>query len=567
MELTEAKKILIDNLVQNDNIIQVDVINSLNYYLQEDVISPVNVPNNRISMRDGYTFKSIDNCNNYILKDKFVFPGDNNLIKEDNSVCVYIATGGILPEYCDTVEMVENVTIVNENFIVINGTIKKEQWVRQVGSDIEKDTKILKKGHKLNPSSIATLISLGIKSIKVYNKPKIGILSTGDELIDQSEIKENNKIYDINRPLLINLLKDYEVIDYKILNDNYEICKKRILEILESVDILITSGGISMGKKDYIKPIMNDLGTVYIDKLNMKPGKPFVFSKIDNKYIFSLPGNPISTYVTLLLLVKPSIEYFSGNNWTQPIKLSGILRNDIKADSNRLEYLRGKIYRSDKYNKLFVDTTVSNSSTISDTIDSNCLVEVLPNKNLNSGQNVNFYLINNIYSNDDDIYNIGIITTSDRASNGVYSDISGMEIKNYLKEELCNYNIYYSLIPDEQQQIENTLKNMCDNLCCNLILTTGGTGPALRDVTDLATMKVCHKLLPGFGEIMRLRNFDKIPTSILSAQTAGIRYIYNDIGTLIINLPGKPEAIKECLDIIFVCFSKCFELIKAGDNI
>jgi len=562
MELTEVKKILIENLVQNDDIIQINVINSLNYYLQEDVISPVNVPNNRISMRDGYAFKNIDNCNNYALKDKFVYPGDNNLIKEDNSVCVYIATGGILPEYCDTVEMIENVTIVNENFIVINGTIKKEQWVRQVGSDIEKDTKILKKGHKLNPSSIATLISLGIKSIKVYNKPKIGILSTGDELIDQSEIKEDNQIYDINRPLLINLLKDYEVIDYKILNDNYEICKNRIIEVLKSVDILITSGGVSMGKKDYIKPIMNELGKVYIEKLNMKPGKPFVFSKIDNKYIFSLPGNPISTYVTLLLLVNPSIEYFSGSNWTQPIQLSGILRNDIKADSNRLEYLRGKIYRSNKYNKLFVDTTVSNSSTISDTIDSNCLVEVLPNKNLNTGQNVNVYLINNIYTTDDKIYKVGIITTSDRASNGVYSDISGMEIKNYLKKELHNYNIYYSLIPDEQQQIENTLKNMCDNLCCNLILTTGGTGPALRDVTDLATTKVCHKLLPGFGEIMRVKNFDNIPTSILSAQTAGIRYIYNGMGTLIVNLPGKPAAIKECLDIIFGSFSKCFEIIN-----
>ena len=113
--------------------------------------------------------------------------------------------------------------------------------------------------------------------------------------------------------------------------------------------------------------------------------------------------------------------------------------------------------------------------------------------------------------------------------------------------------------------IRDRLKRMADNLCCNLILTTGGTGPALRDVTDIATREVCHKLLPGFGEIMRSINFKHIPTSILSAQSTGIRYIHRDIGSLVINLPGKPDAIKECLDIIFKSIPKCLQICNADE--
>ena len=568
MDFVKATELIKKQIFQNNLIIEIKTIDSKGYYLAEDIISDVNIPSFNTSMRDGYTFKYINNCNYYILQEnnKEIYAG-NQLLDIENSGCIYIATGGILPDNYDTVEMIENITIKNNNITLNNNNIKKNQWVRHVGSDIKKGTKILNKGHKLNSSSISTLISIGVKLINVYKKISIGILSTGNELIDSENVKQNHEIYDTNRPLIINLLKDYNVIDYSILNDNYEDSKNKILEILNKVDLLITSGGISMGKKDFIKPVLKEIGNIHIDKLNMKPGKPFVFATKNDKYIFSLPGNPISTLVTLLLLVKPSIDYISGNIFKQPTKVSCIIRNDIIADNTRLEYLRGKLYSSEKYGKMFVDTTISNSSTISDTIHSNCLVEIKPNLNLKFGQVVNVYLINEIYINDDDISNVGIITTSDRASNGTYSDISGQEIEKYLLSKLNNYRIYYSLIPDEQLQIENTIKNMSDNMCCNLILTTGGTGPSLRDVTDIATNYVCNKLLPGFGEIMRIKNFDKIPTSILSAQTAGIRYIKDDIGSLIVNLPGKPNAIKECLDIIFVSFSKCFEIIKANNLI
>lgn len=152
---------------------------------------------------------------------------------------------------------------------------------------------------------------------------------------------------------------------------------------------------------------------------------------------------------------------------------------------------------------------------------------------------------------------IGIITISDRASAGIYEDLSGEAIKNTLGEYLkSSWEAEYVLIPDEQDIIEKTLIDLADNKNCSLIVTTGGTGPAIRDVTPEATEAVCQKMMPGFGEMMRAVSLKYVPTAILSRQTAGIR------GTsLIVNLPGKPKSIKECLDAVFPAIPYCIDLI------
>lgn len=152
---------------------------------------------------------------------------------------------------------------------------------------------------------------------------------------------------------------------------------------------------------------------------------------------------------------------------------------------------------------------------------------------------------------------IGILTLSDRASAGIYEDISGKAIIETLKEYLLNeFEPVYQVIPDEQILIEEALKDMADTEECCLIVTTGGTGPDPKDVTPEATEAVCQKMMPGFGELMRQVSLKYVPTAILSRQTAGIR------GTsLIINLPGKPKSIRECLDAVFPAVPYCIDLI------
>jgi len=152
---------------------------------------------------------------------------------------------------------------------------------------------------------------------------------------------------------------------------------------------------------------------------------------------------------------------------------------------------------------------------------------------------------------------IGVITTSDRASAGIYDDISGMAIMDTLKGYLLNEcEFIYRCIPDEQSIIETNIIKLSRDENCDLIVTTGGTGPSMRDVTTEATENVCQKLLPGFGEQMRAVSLQYVPTAILSRQTAGICN-----SSLVINLPGKPKSIKECLDAVFPAVPYCIDLI------
>lgn len=155
---------------------------------------------------------------------------------------------------------------------------------------------------------------------------------------------------------------------------------------------------------------------------------------------------------------------------------------------------------------------------------------------------------------------IGVINVSDRASKGIYEDIPGKACVDLLNEWLITpFDVEYAVVPDEQEQIEDTLKRFSDDASCSLIVTTGGTGPAVRDITPEATANVCQKMLPGFGEEMRQASLKYVPTAILSRQTAGIRG-----SCLIVNLPGKPKAIRENLEAVFPAIPYCIDLI-GGD--
>ncbi|QCD45044.1 molybdopterin adenylyltransferase [Campylobacter mucosalis] len=155
---------------------------------------------------------------------------------------------------------------------------------------------------------------------------------------------------------------------------------------------------------------------------------------------------------------------------------------------------------------------------------------------------------------------IGILTLSDRASEGIYEDKSGVAIRGCLDEWIVSEREYfYEVIPDEFELIKQRLVFMTDELGCDLVLTTGGTGPALRDVTPEATEAVCEKMMPGFGEMMRSESLKYVPTAILSRQTAGIRK-----HCLIINLPGNPKAIRECLEPVFPAVPYCIDLIEGA---
>ena len=153
---------------------------------------------------------------------------------------------------------------------------------------------------------------------------------------------------------------------------------------------------------------------------------------------------------------------------------------------------------------------------------------------------------------------IGVINVSDRASAGIYEDLSGKAVVKTLNDYLISkWSKVYAVVPDEQDQIENTIIQMVDTEGCCLVITTGGTGPSKRDVTPEATEAVCDRMMPGFGELMRSESLKYVPTAILSRQTAGLRK-----SSLVINLPGKPKSIRECLDAVFPAIPYCIDLME-----
>ncbi|MBG16579.1 MAG: molybdopterin adenylyltransferase [Crocinitomicaceae bacterium] len=153
---------------------------------------------------------------------------------------------------------------------------------------------------------------------------------------------------------------------------------------------------------------------------------------------------------------------------------------------------------------------------------------------------------------------IGIVTVSDRASAGIYEDLSGKAIIDTLNQYLISeWEKFYEIIPDEREHVEKTIIDLVDNKQCCLVITTGGTGPAKRDITPEATEAVCDRMMPGFGELMRAESLKYVPTAILSRQTAGLRN-----SSLILNLPGKPKSIRECLDAVFPAIPYCIDLME-----
>jgi len=155
---------------------------------------------------------------------------------------------------------------------------------------------------------------------------------------------------------------------------------------------------------------------------------------------------------------------------------------------------------------------------------------------------------------------IGILTVSDRAYRGVYEDLGGPAIKDYMSDVLTNeWEAVPQVVPDELDAIQAALIRMVDDEACSLVVTTGGTGPARRDITPEATEAVCEKMMPGFGELMRQVSLQYVPTAILSRQTAGVRG-----RALIVNLPGKPSAIRDCLDAVMPAIPYCIDLIEGA---
>ena len=522
--------------------------------VSRDIFSDINNPSFRSSMRDGYGWNTNWKQTSLKIKSSIYAETEKTETFSEGETC-YITTGGKVPDEFNTIIMIENVEEkVEENGDIINIKPQKPSFIRQIGSDMKEGELLLNKNSILSPYSIGLLLSARIKEIYVYDKPTVSIFSTGNELIPYFNYDEKG-IVDINSPIIYNRLEDISYIQAaSILKDNLE----DIIEALNDVesDIIISSGGASVGEHDFIKSALLTCGyTIHFCKINMMPGKPFTFATKENKFFFSLPGNPVASSVLTELFIVPFIKKLSGYNQYK----NKIVKATIDFDANINESdPRPDYQRVILLNNRIKSTGNQASSTVKSMCDGNALICV--DRKIKRNEIIDVIVLNenNLYDNR---LKIGILTASDRASKGIYEDLSGKKIMEFLKEQYPDnmIDIVYTVLPDEIEDIKKLLKQLCEE-GCSLILTTGGSGPSVRDVTTLATLQIIDKELPGFGELMRSESLKVVPTAILSGQTAGIKYT-NNKGTLIINLPGSPRSIYECLIAVWKAVPYCIELM------
>ncbi len=357
---------------------RVKIKQALGRVLAEDIKSTINVPNYKNSAMDGYAINVEDFSqeNNIYKCIGESFAGDPYTNKVGINKAIKVMTGGLVPDSCNAVIMKELVKIKN-NMIEIQSKVVKDQNIRFPGEDIKKNQKVLLKGNEIDEIDIGILASLGIEYIPVYKKPTIGFISTGDELVSIKKSIKPSQVYDSNRYLLHGLLTKYPVAikDYGVVKDKLASIKKKFDKASSECDVLITTGGVSVGEADFVKDVLTLLGKVSFWKISVKPGRPLAFGKIKNCIFFGLPGNPVSVVVTFNLFVRSAVDKLVGKKNKNSLALTAELVSDIKKRKGRKEYKRGILISRNK--KLFVKTSGSQGSNILSSVkDANCYIEL-----------------------------------------------------------------------------------------------------------------------------------------------------------------------------------------------
>lgn len=358
-----------------------------------DVVSPINVPAFDNSAMDGYAVRIADLEQSMTLEVAGKsFAGNAFEGQWPVQSVVRIMTGAMVPEGADAVIMQEEVTVNNDGTVTFSKMPKMGQNIRCQGDDIAVGDVVLKAGEKMTAVSLPLLASLGLEEVLVLRKLKVAVLSTGDELVSVGKPLAKGQIYDTNRFTVKLMLQQLacEVIDFGILADDEALFEKTFLQAQEQADLIITSGGVSVGEADFTKTVLEKLGEVNFWKIAMKPGKPFAFGKLGNAWFCGLPGNPVSALVTFYQLVQPAIAKLSGHTqWQAPQQFKAISSLFLKKRPGRQDFQRG-FYQVNGEGKIEVRPVGFQGSHIfSSLVESNCFIVLEAERgNVEAGESV-----------------------------------------------------------------------------------------------------------------------------------------------------------------------------------
>jgi len=346
--IDEAIKVYLSSLNFTPKIVKVEVKDSFGYVSAEDLMSPIDYPPFSRSNVDGYALKSSCTPGELKVIDRIGI-GEFKEIHIKECVAVEVDTGAMIPMGADAVIKVENVKVINGNSIKIDKKINFGQNIGWIGSDIPKNSIILRKGEVISHEKIGLLASLGISSVKVYEKLKIYLIATGDELVEPGNSLSPGKIYESNLHYLYSKLKEnYKIVGLSLLSDDIRSIKNEIKRAISVADVLILTGGTSAGEKDFVHRAVRELGNIIVHGIKIKPGKPTILGIVDGKPVIGLPGNIVSSMVVLNMVILEILKslYPSRKEILGLGKIKARLALRVKADEHRNTLIPVYLFRS-----------------------------------------------------------------------------------------------------------------------------------------------------------------------------------------------------------------------------
>ncbi|MDG6774558.1 molybdopterin molybdotransferase MoeA [Thiomicrorhabdus sp. ZW0627] len=393
----EALHYLLSQVETTQKTETIPVFEALGRVLAKGIVSDVNVPPHDNSMMDGYALHSYDLEHNSTLTVSQRIPAGSQPQPLKAGTAARIFTGAPIPEGANAVVMQEETEADGEQVKITSEKTRPGQNIRKLGEDIALGDEILKAGHKLRPQDLGLITSIGIGEVEVYQPLKIATFTTGDELLEPGEAPQPGKIFNANRYVLAGLIPalGFELIDLGQVEDTLEATIEAMKQAASIADVVVTTGGVSVGEEDHIKPAIDQLGSLDMWKVKMKPGKPLAYGDIQGTPFIGLPGNPVSAFATFNLFARPYLLKMQGANElkSKPIWLEAMFA--WPKPGFRREFARAKLVN--KNQKTYVDIYPNQGSgVLTSTVWAEGFVVIPEDTVIQKGDKVAFYPFNPI---------------------------------------------------------------------------------------------------------------------------------------------------------------------------
>ncbi len=384
--LDEARARLLDQLKVSAAVESVALDDANGRILAQDLVAQINVPPKANSEMDGYALCAQDAVEGRVLKVSQRIPAGAVTQPHIAGSVARIFTGAELPDGADLVVMQENTERLDSGEVRILQTARAGENVRQAGLDIKQGEVVLKRGTRLTPAALGVCASIGIERVDLYKPLRVALLSTGDELVEPGTALRAGQIYNSNRPMLLNLLRQagFEPVDLGQVADNPEATLAALERAQAEADAILTMGGVSVGEEDHVKNAIQALGSLDLWRIKIRPGKPFAAGEVKGTPVFGLPGNPMSALVTFAMLARPCLMQIQGATYKPALRIP------VPVGFDRNSQMRDEFVRVELHDGVAMRMASQSSGVLSSALNADGLLHLPSDLEIKKGQQFDF---------------------------------------------------------------------------------------------------------------------------------------------------------------------------------